>query len=309
MLTNEKILITGATGQVARPIAESLAGANEVWTIARFTDEAARAELEGLGIRTWRWTLGDADFTGLPDDFTYVVHSAASIFDVAQDYDAAIRANAEGTGLLMSHCRTAKGFLFVSSLQVYRAIADTSIPRKEGEPLGSHPGYSPSYSIAKIAAEAVVRTLCRQLALPSVIGRLGMAYGTSGHGGVPTIIFNALKAGETVKVAQGTKSYCSLIHEDDIVAQVEPLLRAASIPATIVNWCGDEGADEEEVLRYIAEIAGLEPKIVADPAGGYFGGVGDVAGREAITGPAKVGWRDGILRTLKARFPEHGFRR
>ena len=33
-----KILVTGASGQVALPVAEALASDNEVWAIARFTD-------------------------------------------------------------------------------------------------------------------------------------------------------------------------------------------------------------------------------------------------------------------------------
>ena len=308
MLRNEKILVTGGTGQVARPIAEFLARENEVWITARFTDPAAKAEVERLGIKTWSWTLGDGDFAGLPDDFGYVVHSAASIFDVANDYDAAIRMNAESAGLLMAHCRRTKGFLYISSSQIYAPVPDTSVLRKENDPLGCHPTYSPSYSIGKVASEAVVRAFCRHLQLPGTIGRLGMAYGTSGHGGVPTIAFRAMLAGEPIKVAAGAPSYCSLIHEDDIVAQVEPLLRAASVPATIVNWCGDEGLDEVELYRYIGQISGIAPKLVPDANGGYYGGVGDVTRRTAITGPCKVRWREGVLRTLRARFPDRDFR-
>ena len=133
MLKNKRILVTGATGQVARPIAEYLAADNEVWCIARFTDPALRAEVEGLGIKTWSWTLGQADFTGLPDDFDYVIHAACNIFDVANDYDACITANAEGTGLLMAHVRNCKALLYVSSLQIYSAEADNRRPRLENE--------------------------------------------------------------------------------------------------------------------------------------------------------------------------------
>jgi len=46
-----KILITGPTGQVASPIAQALAADNEVWGIARFTNAAARVDLEKAGIR------------------------------------------------------------------------------------------------------------------------------------------------------------------------------------------------------------------------------------------------------------------
>ena len=40
MLEGEKILITGATGKIAFPIARALAGNNEVWGVARLHDVA-----------------------------------------------------------------------------------------------------------------------------------------------------------------------------------------------------------------------------------------------------------------------------
>src|SRR5262245_21694585 len=100
MPTDRKILVSGATGQVARPIAEALARRNEVWCVARFSDPAARRQLEAQGIRTHVWHLGDADFGPLPDDFEYVIHSAAEIY--TPSYDESIRANAEGAGFLMA---------------------------------------------------------------------------------------------------------------------------------------------------------------------------------------------------------------
>ena len=42
-MNGEKILVVGATGQVALPLAKSLAKENEVWAVARFSDPAARA--------------------------------------------------------------------------------------------------------------------------------------------------------------------------------------------------------------------------------------------------------------------------
>ena len=42
-LTGRTIVITGVTGQVARPLAIALARDNEVVGAARFTDAAARA--------------------------------------------------------------------------------------------------------------------------------------------------------------------------------------------------------------------------------------------------------------------------
>ncbi|MFF3123671.1 hypothetical protein ACFVRD_15170 [Streptomyces sp. NPDC057908] len=51
-MNGKKILVTGDTGQVARPVAEALAGDNEVWCLGRFGDPAARRALEDAGART-----------------------------------------------------------------------------------------------------------------------------------------------------------------------------------------------------------------------------------------------------------------
>src|SRR4030088_2205840 len=52
LLDAEKILITGATGKIAFPIARALAAAgNEVWGAARLKEPAARERLVGAGIK------------------------------------------------------------------------------------------------------------------------------------------------------------------------------------------------------------------------------------------------------------------
>jgi nucleoside-diphosphate-sugar epimerase len=51
MLEGEKVLITGATGKIAFPIARALAPHNEVWGVARFTNPAAWERLESADVR------------------------------------------------------------------------------------------------------------------------------------------------------------------------------------------------------------------------------------------------------------------
>ena len=77
-MQNQKILVTGLTGQVARPIALDLAPRNEVWGIARFTNPALRAQLEAGGVRCETLDLEVGDFSSLPADFDVVLHFAVS---------------------------------------------------------------------------------------------------------------------------------------------------------------------------------------------------------------------------------------
>jgi UDP-glucuronate 4-epimerase len=308
MIENKKILVTGATGQVAGPIALDLVKRNEVWCASRFSDPVAKQALESTGVKTFKWAMGSDDFRGLPDDFNYVIHAAADIMQIGSDYEAAIRTNAEGTGLLMAHCRKAEAFLYVSSLCIYKTPPEaTHLCDELTWPLGSHPVYAPSYSTGKVSTEAVVRTMARIYNIPTIIARLGMAYGKSGHGGVPVMVFKRMAAGEEIRVPS-RPFYYSLIHEDDLIAHVEPFLRAASVPATIVNWVGDEITGEREMYDYIAKVSGITPKYVIDDMGGYEGGgLGDPTRRQAITGRNKLDWRAGVLKTLRDNFPDRKF--
>ena len=55
----------------------------------------------------------------------------------------------------------------------------------------------------------------------------------------------------------------SPIHQDDINTQTEALLDAAAVPATIVNWAGDEPVSVQEWCAYVGELDGIEPVVNA----------------------------------------------
>jgi nucleoside-diphosphate-sugar epimerase len=76
-LTDAKILVTGLTGQIAWPMAVELAADNEVWGAARFSAEGSRERVEAAGIVPVTVDLAAGDFSGLPDDFTHLLHFAA----------------------------------------------------------------------------------------------------------------------------------------------------------------------------------------------------------------------------------------
>src|SRR6266540_2890473 len=106
MLSGEKMLVTGPAGRIAFGLARSLVAENEVWGIARFSDPATREKVEALGATTRTLDIADGDFGDLPTDFTYLLHIAADFSP--DDYDRALRVNAEATGFVLEHCRTAK---------------------------------------------------------------------------------------------------------------------------------------------------------------------------------------------------------
>ena len=122
VLSGEKVLITGPAGRIAFGLARSLVPDNEVWGIARFRDPVTREKVDALGVTTRAMDFADGDFGDLPTDFTYLVHLAADFSP--DDYDRALRVNAEGTGFVLEHCRTAKAALVMSTVTVYKPHPD-----------------------------------------------------------------------------------------------------------------------------------------------------------------------------------------
>ncbi|HXY26865.1 MAG TPA: NAD(P)-dependent oxidoreductase [Acidimicrobiales bacterium] len=300
MLSGEKVLITGPAGRIAHGIAKMLAPDNEVWGIARFSDAATRAEIEALGVTTRVVDLGDPDFAGLPSDFTYVLHIAA---DFGEDYERGLRVNAEGTGLLLSHCRNAKAALVMSTVTVYKPHPDPWHPFREDDPIGDAGLPSPlPYSIVKIAEEAVARYCAREFDLPITIARMGCAYGD--RGGLPLWHLQAIAEGRPVVVRWDPLPY-SPIHYDDINAQVEALLDVATTPATIVNWAGDVPVTVQEWSTYFARLLGVTAEVqVQVVPGASVGSVGDNTKRSSITGPCRVDWREGFRAMAAQYFPD-----
>jgi nucleoside-diphosphate-sugar epimerase len=300
MLSGEKILITGPAGKIAFGLARTLAEENEVWGIARFSDPATREEVEALGVTTRAIDIGEGDFGDLPADFTYLLHIAA---DFGEDYDRGFRVNGEGTGLLLSHCRKAKAALVMSTLTVYKPHPDPWHPFREDDPLGDAGLPQPKpYSIVKIAEEAVARYCARAFDLPMTIARMGSAYGD--RGGLPAYHLHAVAAGQPVKLRWDPLPY-SPIHYDDINDQVEALLDVATVPATIVNWSGDQPVSAQEWSKYFGELLGVEAELAVEPVpGASLGSVGDPTKRISITGECRVDWRDGFRRMAAHMYPD-----
>ncbi|MBV1917281.1 MAG: NAD(P)-dependent oxidoreductase, partial [Sphingomonadaceae bacterium] len=301
MLKGEKILVTGPGGNIAFPLCRELAKDNEVWGIARFNNPDDRAKVDALGVKTLKVDLGTGDFTDLPDDFDYVLHLAASIGG-GEDFDSVLRVNAEGTGLLLSHCRKAKAVLVMSSTSVYHPHEDPWHPYAETDRLGDSqlPGM-PTYGLSKLIQEGVARTCARQFGLPIVIARMNAAYGSTGSGGLPGHLFNSIREGLPVTLRWDPNPY-SFIHYRDIFDQIPALLEAASVPATIVNWGGDEPVPAQDLCAFFGEILNVKPMVeVREFPGAQRSVVNDNTRRMAITGPCKVHWRDGMRELAEAQ--------
>ena len=209
MLDGEKVLITGATGKIAFPIARALAERNEVWGAARLRNPADRDKLTSAGVTPLVLDMADPDFADLPDDFDYVFHAAV---DPGTDgWTRCVTTNAHNSGALLHHCRTAKGFVLCSTGSVYgyqghRPLRETDPP---GVPL------RPNYSFSKIAAESVCTWVADRFDIPLTIIRICSTYGP--EGGAPADRLDAMLAGKPIRLHPDKPNNYNPIYEDDYV--------------------------------------------------------------------------------------------
>lgn len=302
-IAGRKLLVTGASGQIAHALAKRLAEDNEVWGVARFTDPTRRDSLEAVGVRTAVIDLVDPDFSGLPADFDHILHLAVHQ-GATTDYNAALDASAMATGLLLSRYRDAESALVMSTTGVYLPHPDPWHRYLETDPLGdpTSPG-TPGYGIAKVAQEAMARYVARAYGLKVVIGRMNASYGPGG--GLPSKHLARIMAGEPVVLRHDPAPY-SPIYDDDIARHAGTLLTAADSPPTVVNFGGDEVVTAQDWCAYLGELVGKEPVIEYAPIPGSQSGIAlDVTKRQSITGPDRWSWREGFQRMVDALASSH----
>lgn len=302
-LKGATVVVTGVTGQVAEPLACALAAENRVYGAARFTDPQARERLEEAGVRCVPVDLLTGDVAGLPADADYVLNFAVA---KTNNWDVDLMANAGGLAWLMEHHRDARAFLHCSSAAVYRGAGHTRLD--EQAPLGDNHGVWPflrTYSIAKIAAETTARWAAQRFSLPTTIARLSVPYGD--RGGWPAIHLEMMRQGSEIPVHLDAPSVYHPIHQDDILATVPGLLAAAGVPATVVNWGGDQAVSIEEWCGYLGELTGLGPRF-RPTADTIDSGDLDLSLQRRLVGPTRVPWKQGMRSMVAARHPEllHG---
>lgn len=296
-LKNRKILITGPTGQVAQPVVAALAPHNEVYALARFSRAEDEQAMRALGAKTIKADLAVDPLDDIPDDLDYVLNYAVV---KSGDWDYDLKANAEGAGRLMLACRDVDAFVHFSSTAVYEYGGHE--PRREDSPLGdNHRVMFPTYSIAKIAAETVVRFVAHQFEIPTTIARLSVPYGN--NGGWPYYHLLMMQEGIPIDVHPERPNYYNLLHSDDYIAKIPALFEAATPEVTTMNFGGSQKVSIEQWCEYLSELSGFEPVFRDDPKA--FGSLCiDTTRMHELIGPTSVDWKQGILEMVRSLSPQ-----
>jgi nucleoside-diphosphate-sugar epimerase len=296
VITDARVLVTGASGRVAFPIARELAAhGNEVTGAARFSNPADRDKLAAAGVSPLQFELGRDDAGTLPD-VDYIFHAGAALNVPASEWRRQFEVNVQATGRLLRRYADARGFVLCSTGSQYAYQGPR--PLKEDDPPGVHLG---PYSVSKTAAEQLVEYLSREQSTPCTVIRIFSTYGP--EGGAPLDRIDRMLAGKEIALHPDKPNNYNPIHEDDYTALGIRALEVASSPPVVTNYAGSETVSAEDYLAYAGELAGVEPRITyRDTA--YWPLWADVTHMHDVLGQCQVPWRDGFRRALAARHPE-----
>jgi UDP-glucuronate 4-epimerase len=295
MLSGEKILITGVTGKIAFPIARKLASRNEVWGSARFSKPGDRDRLTSVGIRPLQLDVSNADFSSVPDNFSYVFHAAVD--PGGGDWRGCVQTNAHNSGALLHHCRRAKGFVYCSTGSIYQYHGQRPLTEADGPgvPLRAN------YSFSKIAGEAVCTWVAKQFNVPLTIIRICSTYGP--EGGAPADRLEMMLQRKPIRLYPDKPNNYNPIYEDDYVELGIRAMEVATAPPVVVNWAGSETVSAEDYCAYMGQLVGVSPVFEYTPAA-HTPLWPDVTYMHEVLGRTKVHWRDGFRRMIEARHPE-----
>jgi nucleoside-diphosphate-sugar epimerase len=286
--------VTGATGRVGFPIARALAGDHIVYGLARCRHAGDEELLRRAGIHPIVGDIEQFDLRSLPERLTHVFHAAARLGrEVASDWQRTFEVNAQIAGRLVAACQGVSGFVFCSSGSTYAYQGQR--PLREDDPPGVHLG---SYSLSKIAAEAVVRFASVEHGVPVTIIRIFSTYGPLG--GAPADRLERILAGKDVVLYPDPPNNYNPIYEDDYVRLGIKAMEVASVPPLVVNWAGSETVSAEEYCAYLGELVGKEPRIRYD-ARAPWPLWPDVTLMHDVLGRTQVSWREGMRRMVETR--------
>jgi UDP-glucuronate 4-epimerase len=112
-----------------------------------------------------------------------------------------------------------------------------------------------------------------------------------------------MRNGSAIPVHVDAPSIYHPLHEDDILAILPALVGVATVPATVVNWGGDEAVSIEEWCTYLSELTGVA--VTFEPTADTTDGVDiNLSKMHQLVGTTSVPWREGMRKMVASRHPE-----
>lgn len=288
-LSGRRVLVTGASGLVALPVAVELAKSNEVYAVARFSDPEQKRLVEQAGARAISYDLADPDLSPLPKSVDVVINYAVLPFTNRNHYDV----NAGAAGRLARRYRECQAFVQGSTGSLYEYQGER--PLREDDPYGLHSS-AENYAASKIAAEFLLKHLSEDYKMPTTIVRIFSFYGPRG-GGVTQRI-DQVARGEPVSVYPGVRNIHTPLYQDDYVEKTIAAAGIAKIGGEVVNVGGTEAVTTQEYCEMAGELLGKKPTFVENSRAWPIWA--DTTKMVKLLGPNKVSVREGVKRCVES---------
>jgi dihydroflavonol-4-reductase len=292
------VLVTGASGFVGAAVARALrAQGRKVRVLLR--PQSDRRNIAGLDVEPRLGTLEDAA------SLTAAVEGCGALYHVAADYrlwvtdeSAMMRANVEGTRLLMEAALAARvaRIVYTSSVATLGIIGDGT-PSDETTP-STLTDMIGSYKRSKFMAEEVVRDLAHRRGLPAVIVNPSTPVGPGDVKPTPTgrMIVEAASGKMPAFVDTGL----NIVHVDDVAAGHLLAEERGAVGERYI--LGGEDLSLAEILRRIAGLTGRKPPTIRVPIAAIWPIAISAEAWARLSGKEPFVTRDGLRMAKKKMF-------
>ena len=291
-----RVLVTGASGFVGSAIAGALRQRGyRVRTFARAS--SSRANLDPRDEAAVGDILDPKSLDAAFEDVDQIVHAAADYRLWARDPAEVLRANVEGTRLVMEAARRAGVARVVHVSSTATIQAGDGAPSDETAPAAVIPEIG-NYKRSKILGERLVEQMAARDGLPVVIVNPSTPIGPRDVKPTPTgrIIVEAAAGRMPVYVETGL----NLAHVDDVAAGVVAALECGRIGERYI--LGGENVTLSDMLAAIAPMVGRRPPRVRLPIGVIYPFAFGAEALAHLTGRTPFATREGLRLARKTMF-------
>jgi nucleoside-diphosphate-sugar epimerase/predicted dehydrogenase len=252
-----RILVTGASGFLGGRLVEVLSargtpvrGATRLVARARQLPGVEWVQCDLAREDGWRSALCDVET---------VFHCAAlcGAPGSLREYE---EANVQGTLRLLGLAADAgvKNFIYVSSMSVYAAPQDSSLPLDEASPLDQRASERGAYTRSKLAADTAVLEYARRHwaagAPRIVVLRPGTIYGPGAK--LPMGRFQLPSSNERPVIAGSRRIPTGLVYVDDVVEAMLAATRSGVPTGSVYNLVDPADCDQDELARTLHQVSG-----------------------------------------------------
>ena len=250
------ILVTGASGFIARKVIEALQLDRGLVLSALVRNPDRLSDLAASGVHIYKGDITKPE--GLKEALTdkdVVIHSAAlmSNFDSSSKKEFYM-VNVRGTENLLSACdpKTLKRFIHISTTGVCGTTSETGLD--EDAPYGKRLS---AYEWSKQEAELTVLKYAKKKGARFTIVRVSQVYGPGMRYGWPGTI-RSIKTGRFVIAGNGLAKI-HLVYIADLLEAIKLILYNPAAENKIYNIAGPEVMPIGEVFDIISEILNVKP--------------------------------------------------